>query len=121
MRANSRLVTTHVQRSGDTHFFLVGAAVCFDSVSVGGRGNCEGMGECYRRGKEGRGGERGVVRIYTHTHCELTESTYKDVGYRVPLSFHCKHHMSNLKRCPVSSLGPPPAYFGRGGGRGGDW
>ena len=46
-----------MQRCQDAHFFLVGAVVCLDSVSVGGRGSCEGMGDCWRGG-EGREGVR---------------------------------------------------------------
>ena len=43
-------------RGQGAHFFLVGAVVCFDSVSVGGRGSCEGRGECWGE-REGEGGD----------------------------------------------------------------
>ena len=47
-----------------------------------------------------------VIYVYKYTHtyihtigkCTHTQTaTHKDVGHWVPLSLHCKHHMSNLK------------------------
>ena len=108
-----------MQRCQDAHFFLVGVVVCLDSVSVRGRGSCEGMGECWRGG-EGRGGKgdsmHGCVlphaHTYMHTHmlthpptCSHSQRCWA-LCSSLP-SLQTPHEQ--LERCQVSSVGPPPA------------